>query len=512
MESIYLVMDPQLMFKSFMRKIFNYLNLFTSFCMLLALTGCEPPGRKYNLIYHSSDPGRQNLLTETHQTELPVEGDIPSWLNGTLVRNGPSWFGYNPSEASMHWFDGLAMLHGFKIENNRVFYTNKFLETGALSLARNKGIFAFRGFATNLYDDLLQNLVSLLFLSEGSPNANVNLYRVAGNYLALTELTPPVQFDKVSLCTVGSYPYQDDLPKANVFESAHPQYDIDERCFYNYIVNFFPKTSYLIYKISEDSSTRIPLVEITEDKPSYMHSFSITKNYVIFTEYPFKLVDSVIFSGKPFIKNYAWIKNAKTKITIINKRCPSDIKTYYTDPFFSFHHINAYEEGSNIILNIIAFKDSQIVDRLGFFPECLEPSFLLDLRIDLAENKVGLRRFPFGGSADLPRINPAYNGRPYQYFYAVKFDRDRHLVMKWDTKQNAPAFWSEEGCFAGEPVFIQNPIGSGKEDDGVILSLVLDANKKVSFLLVLDAKNLKELTRVPLLFSIPFGLHGQFYK
>ncbi|HUX78577.1 MAG TPA: carotenoid oxygenase family protein [Alphaproteobacteria bacterium] len=480
--------------------------------MLLAFTGCEPPGSKYNLIYHSSHLGRQNLLTETNTIELPVKGNIPAWLKGTLLRNGPSWFGAYPPDASMHWFDGLAMLHGFKFENNKVFYTNKFLETGALITARNEGVFAFRGFATNLYDDLLQNVVSLLFLDEGSPNANVNLYRVAGNYLALTELTPPVQFDKNNLCTIGSFPYQDDLPKANVFESAHPQYDIDERCFYNYIVNFFPQTSYLIYKIQEDSSMRIPLVEITEDKPSYMHSFSITKNYIIFTEYPFKLVDSILFSGKPFIKNYAWDKCAKTKITIINKNCPCDIKTYYADPFFSFHHINAYEMGSNIILNIIAFKDSKIVERLGFFPECLEPSFLLDMKIDLAANTVDSRRISFGGSADLPRINPAYNGRPYRYFYAVKFDKDRHLVMKWDTFRNVPSFWSQEGCFAGEPVFIQNPLGNGKEDDGVILSLVLDANKKSSFLLILDAKNLKELARVGLLFSVPFGLHGQFYK
>jgi beta,beta-carotene 9',10'-dioxygenase len=495
-----------------MKKISNWLKLLSSLCMPLVFTGCEPPGSKDNLIYHSSHLGRQNLLTQTNSIELPVEGHIPDWLQGTLYRIGPSWYGYNPSVASMHWFDGISMVHGFKIENNKVIYTNKFLETGAYCRAKNEGIFAFRGFSTNLYDDWFQNIFSLLFLSEGAPNANVNLYRVAGNYLALTELPPPVAFDKETLNTIGGFPYQDDLPKTNVFESAHPQYDNEERCFYNYIVNFFPSPSYLIFKIPENSSTRIPLVEIKEDKPSYMHSFSITKNYIIFTEYPFKLADSVIFSGKPFIKNYAWDKNTKTRITIINKNCPSDIKTYYTDPFFSFHHINAYELGSNVILNIVAFKDSQIVEHVGFFPECLDPSFLLNVKVDLVKNTVDLRKTSFNGSADLPRINPAYNGRPYRYFYAAKFEKDRHKVMKWDTRENIPLFWSQKDCFAGEPVFIQNPLGSGQEDDGVILSLVLDGNEKHSFLLVLDAKDLKELARVPLLFSVPFGLHGQFYK
>lgn len=493
-----------------MGEITQYLKRLSYLFILFTFCGCQPMGSKDNLAYPSSDPGRQNLTAQTNPTELTVKGNIPPWLHGTLLRVGPSWFGNNPPEGSLHWFDGLSMLHAFEINNNKILYYNKLLESEAFMRAKNEDIFAFQGFATNPYDNVFQNVLFMLFGGDETPNANVNIYKVAGKYLALTELPPPVEFDRETLKTIGGFPYTDSLPKANVFESAHPQYDLEQQCFYNYIVKFFPTTSYLIYKIPERSSERKLLLEIKVDHPSYMHSFSITKNYIILTEYPFKLADNLIFSGKPFIKNYAWDKNAKTKITIINKRCPCNIKTYFAEPFFSFHHINAYEENNNIILNIIAYKDSHIIEHIGFFPDHLDPSFFLNMRIDLTEDTTQTRKIPLG-YADLPRINSAYNGRPYGYFYAINVDKNRHTLFKWDTKQNTRIFWSEEGCFAGEPIFIQNPTGHGGEDDGVILSLVLDVNKKVSFLLVLDAKNFKELARTYLLHGVPFGLHGQFY-
>jgi carotenoid cleavage dioxygenase-like enzyme len=54
--------------------------------------------------------------------DLPVQGNIPPWLHGSLLRIGPSWFGDNPSKASVHWFDGLSMLHAFEIKSNRILY------------------------------------------------------------------------------------------------------------------------------------------------------------------------------------------------------------------------------------------------------------------------------------------------------------------------------------------------------------------------------------------------------
>ena len=45
---------------------------------------------------------------------LPVQGEVPTWLAGTLLRNGPAQFEVGERRFN-HWFDGLAMLHRFTI-------------------------------------------------------------------------------------------------------------------------------------------------------------------------------------------------------------------------------------------------------------------------------------------------------------------------------------------------------------------------------------------------------------
>ncbi len=50
------------------------------------------------------------------------------------------------------------------------------------------------------------------------------------------------------------------------------------------------------------------------------------------------------------------------------------------------------------------------------------------------------------------------------------------------------------------------------EDDGVLLSVVLDIDKGRSFLLVLDAASLKELARAAAPHAIPFHFHGNFFE
>ncbi|WP_199336987.1 carotenoid oxygenase family protein [Oscillatoria sp. FACHB-1407] len=51
--------------------------------------------------------------------------------------------------------------------------------------------------------------------------------------------------------------------------------------------------------------------------------------------------------------------------------------------------------------------------------------------------------------------------------------------------------------YPGEPVFVAAP-NATSEDEGVVLSVVLDTQTENSFLLVLDAQSWNELARVQL--------------
>ncbi len=58
-------------------------------------------------------------------------------------------------------------------------------------------------------------------------------------------------------------------------------------------------------------------------------------------------------------------------------------------------------------------------------------------------------------------------------------------------------------------MFVAAPGATG-EDEGVILSVVLDGTQGHSFLLVLDATSFTEMARAEVPHTIPFGFHG-FY-
>ncbi len=84
-------------------------------------------------------------------------------------------------------------------------------------------------------------------------------------------------------------------------------------------------------------------------------------------------------------------------------------------------------------------------------------------------------------------------------------------MVKLDVESGETLRWQEDGCYPGEPVFVRRP-DAVDEDDGVLLSLVLDAGAARSFLAVLDAATLEELARAEAPHAIPFGFHGQFFR
>jgi torulene dioxygenase len=67
--------------------------------------------------------------------------------------------------------------------------------------------------------------------------------------------------------------------------------------------------------------------------------------------------------------------------------------------------------------------------------------------------------------------------------------------------------WNKPGHTPGEPIFVADPAKTG-EDDGVVLSVVLDGVSGRSYLLVLDAKNWVEVGRAEVPVAVGFGFHG----
>jgi beta,beta-carotene 9',10'-dioxygenase len=456
--------------------------------------------------------GFKTLDTETDVANLPLQGKLPDWLSGTLVRNGPALYDANGT-TFRHWFDGQAMLHRFDIGDGTVSYRNRFLDTDAMRSVRERGRISYIEFATDPCGSIFSRYRAR-WKGKATPNACVNVGDFGDGALAMSETPLAVEFDPKTLSTVGVTRWADDLGGGTT--TAHPHRDPTTGEPINYLLKFGRSCEYRVHRVRTDPFERVLLGSYRTDRPGYMHSFAITQKYVVLVVFPF-VVSALNFllRDRPFIENFQWQPDLGTRIVVMDLADGSVRGEYRTDPFFAFHHINAYDEADSVVLDICAYDDAVAVDALylnklrGAIPA--PQPFPTRYRVDLGSGRVTSSRIA-DQAFELPRINYAEdNGRPYRYAYgtgAVDPGGSNFLdqLVKLDTTTGETVIWQEEGCYPGEPVYVAAP----EENRGVILSVVLDSRQARSWLLVLDASDFTELARATVPHPIPFGFHGQF--
>jgi Retinal pigment epithelial membrane protein len=68
------------------------------------------------------------ISIEADAFDLPLRGELPKDLAGTLYRNGPNPQ-FAPRDSSHHWFIGDGMIHAFHVADGRVSYRNRWVRT-----------------------------------------------------------------------------------------------------------------------------------------------------------------------------------------------------------------------------------------------------------------------------------------------------------------------------------------------------------------------------------------------
>jgi carotenoid cleavage dioxygenase-like enzyme len=457
--------------------------------------------------------GFETLDAEVSVDRLPVQGELPPWLRGSLIRTGPARFEANGHSLN-HWFDGQAMLHRFTFGDGRVAYANRELETRADAAVRD-GRIAFREFATDPCRSIFRRMVTM-FSPSATDNANVNLTKVGERFVAMTETPLPVEFDPDTLRAMG---VADSERSDGEITTAHPHHDPGRHELVNYAVKLGPRSTYRVSGRSLDGGGRRTIARLATRRPAYMHSFALTERFVVLAEFPFRVNPlGLAFSNRPFIENYRWEPEHGTRIWVIDRGDGEIQGPFETDAVFAFHHVNAFERDHEIVVDLCAYGDPEIVrafylDRLRTANPDAPTPWLERWRIDIATKRV--RRERLGDQAlELPRIDYGRrNGRPYRFAYGASAIADSAFLdrlVKIDVELGSAAVWREEGTYPGEPVFVARPNGAA-EDDGVALSVVLDPERGRSFLLVLDAASFAELARAEVPHHIPFGFHGQYF-
>ncbi len=458
--------------------------------------------------------GFSTLEAERRLEGLPLSGTLPPWLSGSLLRTGPARF--EVGERSLrHWFDGLAMLHRFTIGQGQVSYGNRYLRSRAYRAAQADGKIAFSEFATDPCRSLFKRVQTMFSPEQSiSDNANVNVGRLGERFIAMTETPLPVEFDAQTLEAAEVPPFK----APGQLTTAHPHLERQNGGMLNYAAKLGPSSSYRFFTVEPDGSEPRIVASTPVKEPAYMHSFGLTENWIVLAEFPF-LVNplSLVLTGRPFIENFRWKPQRGTRFTLIDRRTGSVGHRFQGEACFSFHHVNAFEQDGEVIVDLCAYPDAGIVEDLYLERlregKPITAAALTRFRLDTESGEVSSERL-CDRDLELPRINyGARNERPYRYVWGNGTGAHGWLeeVVKADISDGSTISWSEPGCYAGEPVFVAEP-GASSEDAGVLLSVVLDERLQRSFLLVLDAMHLNELARAEVPHHIPFGFHGQFAR
>jgi carotenoid cleavage dioxygenase-like enzyme len=153
------------------------------------------------------------------------------------------------------------------------------------------------------------------------------------------------------------------------------------------------------------------------------------------------------------------------------------------------------------------------------------------VEVDLVEGTVVNKRRSSGRGAngeiwgmEMPRYNDEWQGKKNCFVYGITaqlnktWQKESQFIMAFgkaniclsDVSGNIVTY-APELHYAWEPVFVPN--GGPAEDDGVLLIVSMDAKRKTSYVLIMDAKDMTELAvaYLPEGFVIPNGLHSRFF-
>ncbi|HEY2814466.1 MAG TPA: carotenoid oxygenase family protein [Acidimicrobiales bacterium] len=429
------------------------------------------------------------VTQEVTATDLPVTGNLPDWLEGRYLRNGPNPMAADP--ATYHWFTGDGMVHGIRLRGGRAdWYRNRWVrnETVANALGEEwKGGPVFGGF------DFA---------------ANTNVIGHAGRTFAIVEAgSRPYELTD-DLDTIGVCDFDGTLPGGY---TAHPKRDPEtgELHAVSYYFGWGNKVQYSV--IAPDGRVR-RTVDIEVGASPMLHDMSLTERFAVIYDLPVVFQMDAAMEGNTF--PYAWDPDYQARIGLLPREGDADdVRWFEVEPCYVFHPLNAYDDGDRVVLDVVRHPRMFDKNRLG--PDEGKPT-LDRWTVDLTAGKVLEERLDDRGQ-EFPRVDERLVGRRHRYGYAsgVVEGEDKHLdfgsnaLLKHDLVAGSTAVREFRSGAGGEFVMAPSAPDAG-EDEGVLVGLVYDRERDASDLVVLDAATLDDVATVHLPARVPYGFHGNW--
>jgi all-trans-8'-apo-beta-carotenal 15,15'-oxygenase len=349
--------------------------------------------------------------------------------------------------------------------------------------------------------------------------ANTSVQYHAGNLLALYEGGRPWQLDPDSLETIGEYDFDGRL-KSSYTYSAHPTWDPATGELYNFGIQYGPRTKLRTYRVDRRGQLH-HLHAINLPFATLNHDCALTAKYMVFVIDPLVLRVPRFLLGIASLDKSVRFDRSKATQVILAPRDGGKPRIAECEPFFHYHINNAFDDGSDVVLDLVRYPDYDNIHR--GFRDARQTGFD-DVSTTLSRMRVGpanevaiddLWQRP----CEFPQHDWRRTGGRHRFTYMAgvadgeaRADQPFNAIIKMDQEHDvttAHDLGPEQ--VAGEPIFVARAPDSG-EDDGWLLSLVYSASEHRSRLVILDARDVaaEPVAVAHLRHHVPLGFHGTF--
>ena len=437
-----------------------------------------------------------------------IEGAIPTDIDGVYLRNTENQL-HQPL-GRYHPFDGDGMIHQIDFRGGTASYRNRWVRTrcfqaeqdaaGSLwgGLMDGPGVSQRPGFGAHgrLKDSSSTDIVV------HAGKAISTFYQCGEGYV----------LDPETLEQSGLAPW---VPLDGI--SAHPR--VDERTGELMFFNYSKQAPYMHYGVVGPDERLTTYQPIPLPGPRLPHDMIFSENWSILNDLP------VFWDAELLKRDVHAVRlhdDLPSRFALV-PRHGGEVRWFEAAPTYVLHWLNAYEDGDEVVVDGY-FQDNptpgplENEDGYGHLMAFVdEHSFLPRLhrwRFNLAdgttrEERLDDRTLEFG------MINHAYAGRPYRYAYSSTSKPGWFLFngfVKHDMVTGES--WSlalPDGRYASEAPFAPR-IGAVDEDDGYLVSFIIDENAGTSECVLIDCKNFEAgpVCRIALPHKISSGTHSHW--
>ena len=450
------------------------------------------------------------LHEEVDATDLTViEGKIPTDIDGIYVRNTE-----NPVQQPLgryHPFDGDGMIHMISFKDGHADYRNRFVRTRGFEAEQEAGQALWGGLMDGPDVSLRPGFGAHGGLKDASStDVVVHGGKIVSTFYQCGEAywLDPETLEQGGVASWG--------PLDGV--SAHTKIDeaTGELLFFNYSKH----APYMHYGVVDRTGKLVHYVPVPLPGPRLPHDMVFTTNYSILNDLPVFWDEELLKRNVHAVREH---RGMPSRFAVIPRYGDTqDIKWFEADPTYILHFLNAYEEGDEIVMDGY-FQEKPTPRPLADAPDGYqhmmafvdEHSFIPKLhrwRFNLktgktTEHHMDERILEFG------MFNNRYAGKPYRYAYSTRtkpgwflfngyVKHDLQTGESWEL--NLP-----EGRYASESPFVPR-IGAKDEDDGYLVSFIIDENTGTSECILVDCKNFEAgpVVRIALPHKISSGTHS----